>query len=72
MLFLPSDHLIGNDELFKKTVENTLKYKLENQWAIFGIQPNEPHIGYGYIKINNNSDQNNILKKVLKFTEKPK
>ena len=72
LLFLPSDHLIKNDELFIKTVENTLKYKLENQWAIFGIQPNEPHIGYGYIKINNNSDQNNILKKVLKFTEKPK
>ena len=71
LLFLPSDHLIKNDELFRNTIENAFKVKSDNQWVIFGIQPNEPHTGYGYIKTKNNSDTQNILKKVLKFTEKP-
>ncbi len=72
LLFLPSDHLIKNDKFFRSTIENVLKYKSDNQWVIFGIKPNEPHTGYGYIKINDNTDKQDILKKVLKFTEKPK
>ena len=61
-LVLPSDQLIEDD----RELLNSLDFaqKLANKNLItFGIYPNNPHTGYGYIKYNEN--------KVEKFIEKP-
>ena len=69
LIFIPSDHLIKNEVLFKQTIEKALREKTKMQWIIIGIKPNEPNTGYGYIKTTNDINNNKFLKKVLNFTE---
>ena len=71
LIFIPSDHFIKNEVLFKQTIEKALREKTKMQWIIIGIKPNEPNTGYGYIKTTNDINDNKFLKKVLNFTEKP-
>jgi mannose-1-phosphate guanylyltransferase/mannose-6-phosphate isomerase len=45
----PSDHLIENDEKFIETIKQG--EKLTGEYMItYGIRPDKPHTGYGYIK----------------------
>lgn len=49
ILVLPSDHLISPTEMFIESVQNGLE--IVNQRIVtFGINPNFPSTGYGYIK----------------------
>ncbi len=48
ILVLPSDHLVG-DGSFKESVFAGLE-ATEDRMVVFGIEPTEPHTGYGYIK----------------------
>jgi mannose-1-phosphate guanylyltransferase/mannose-6-phosphate isomerase len=50
MLVLPADHLIGNPEIFAKTMESARKTAAEEYLVSFGIVPTSPKTGYGYIK----------------------
>ena len=45
----PSDHLIEDGEGFVKSVKDGVKLA-DNYLITFGIKPNKPHTGYGYIK----------------------
>lgn len=66
----PSDHWIENQDEFLKSVElafNSVEKK--DRIVTLGIEPDSPKTGYGYIEYDK-SDNNNI-KKVKKFTEKP-
>ena len=65
LIFIPSDHLIKNEVLFKQTIESALKEKTKMQWVIFGVKPNEPNTGYGYIKITDDLEEKKFLKKVI-------
>jgi len=68
ILFLPSDHLIVQNEKFLANLED-LNSKSLNDIVIFGIQPKKPETGYGYIKY---SDKYlDTLFKVDSFVEKP-
>lgn len=69
ILVVPSDHLIENTEKFIETVKKGEKLAQKGYIVTFGIEPNYPETGYGYI---------NILKepildgfKVKEFVEKP-
>ncbi|ACX72266.1 mannose-1-phosphate guanylyltransferase/mannose-6-phosphate isomerase [Methanocaldococcus vulcanius M7] len=63
----PSDHLIEDGAKFTKTVKEGVK--LTNNYLItFGIKPNKPHTGYGYIKPGEKLD---VGYKVEEFKEKP-
>ncbi len=68
ILVVPSDHLIKDNEKFLATVKKGEKLAKEGYIVTFGIQPNYPETGYGYI---------NTLKpletgyKVKEFVEKP-
>jgi mannose-1-phosphate guanylyltransferase/mannose-6-phosphate isomerase len=63
----PSDHLIEDKEEFVKSVKDGIK--LADDYLItFGIKPNKPHTGYGYIKPGEKLD---IGYKVDEFKEKP-
>lgn len=69
VLVVPSDHLIKNIRNFHETVKKGEKLAQEGYIVTFGIEPDYPETGYGYI---------NILKKPLldgfkvkEFVEKP-
>lgn len=69
VLVVPSDHLIKNTKNFYETVKKGERLAQEGYIVTFGIEPDYPETGYGYI---------NILKKPLfdgfkvkEFVEKP-
>ncbi|MBR1753915.1 mannose-1-phosphate guanylyltransferase/mannose-6-phosphate isomerase [bacterium] len=69
ILVVPSDHLINDTEKFKATVEKGAKLAQDGYVVTFGIQPDYPETGYGYINV---SDENLLDGyKVNRFVEKP-
>lgn len=68
VLIVPSDHLIKDVEAFNKTVQNALVLAEQGYIVTFGIKPNYPETGYGYVKT-----ENKLLTgyKVESFVEKP-
>lgn len=50
LLVLPSDHVLDNVANFHVAVELAKKYAAQKKLVTFGIQPNRPETGYGYIK----------------------
>ena len=70
----PADHLIENEEEFRKIMNNGFDYALPNNVLItLGIKPDKPETGYGYIRADKTfltSDFENLWK-VKAFTEKP-
>ena len=50
MLVLPADHVIDNTEAFKEAVTRAAALVKEGGLATFGIVPQSPETGYGYIR----------------------
>ncbi len=75
IIVAPADHLIIKEEEFHRVINNGLKFTKSNDVLLtLGIKPSRPDTGYGYIQINNEDEvdfENNNLKKVKTFTEKP-
>ena len=63
VLVTPSDHLIKNEEEYKKVVNKAKELANENYLVTFGIKPTEANTGYGYIEADGFD--------VVKFHEKP-
>ncbi len=63
MLVLPADHLIEDAEAFAAAIASAMTLAAEGQIVTFGIQPDRPETGYGYIEADGN--------RVLNFVEKP-
>ncbi len=64
---LPSDHLIAINSNYKSVFEKAKK--LANKYIVtFGIKPDRPHTGYGYIKPGEKIGDGFIVEK---FVEKP-
>lgn len=69
LLVCPSDQLIKNENAFKQASDLAFEYLSKNNSIVtFGIQPDNPNTGYGYIKY---SDLENGIANVEQFTEKP-
>ncbi len=70
VLVLPSDHLIEKEEAFRKIVLAGNDFINDHNECIItlGIEPSRAETGYGYIRINNDSNE---IKKVERFVEKP-
>lgn len=70
----PSDHIILKESEFLLQVKNGLRFVQENNALVtFGIKPNRPETGYGYIQVDKKHDFENLdnLYKVKVFAEKP-
>lgn len=68
VVILPADHLIRKEEQFLEYLKDGAELAADGWIVTFGIQPDSPHTGYGYIK------SGGELKKGFKvdrFTEKP-
>jgi mannose-1-phosphate guanylyltransferase / mannose-6-phosphate isomerase len=63
LLVLAADHLIADQAAFQQAVVEAVELAQQGKLVTFGIQPDAPETGYGYIE----SDGN----KVLRFVEKP-
>jgi mannose-1-phosphate guanylyltransferase len=61
----PSDHLIKNEEEYIKAVKKAKDLANEGYLVTFGIKPDKPNTGYGYIEY----DLDDLS--VIKFHEKP-
>jgi mannose-1-phosphate guanylyltransferase/mannose-6-phosphate isomerase len=51
LLVLPSDHVIADVAAFARAVQAAAKAAQQGKLVTFGIVPNEPETGYGYIKV---------------------
>ena len=72
MLVMPADHLIHDEALFARTVQQAAALAAQGHLVTFGIQPTAPETGYGYIEagqpVNTTVPQGNH---VVRFIEKP-
>ena len=68
LLIMPADHVIKESTLFSEAVKKGKKAALEGKLATFGIVPDSPHTGYGYIK---SGEQQSEWAVVDQFVEKP-
>jgi mannose-1-phosphate guanylyltransferase/mannose-6-phosphate isomerase len=64
----PSDHLIRPEEAFQKYLLKAEKIARDGKIVTFGIKPDRPHTGYGYIKTLVSPQE---VLEVQGFTEKP-
>ena len=72
LLILPSDHKINNSSVFEDSIVRAQASAESGSIVTFGIKPNKPATGYGYIKGNNFSNDNIITpSKISNFIEKP-
>jgi mannose-1-phosphate guanylyltransferase/mannose-6-phosphate isomerase len=63
MLVLAADHLIVDQQAFAAAVDAACTLARKGKLVTFGIRPDAPETGYGYIEADGN--------KVLRFIEKP-
>jgi mannose-1-phosphate guanylyltransferase/mannose-6-phosphate isomerase len=72
MVVMPSDHAIPDHEKFLNDLKLAIEGAKEDYLVTFGVKPNRPETGYGYIKIDNDPRVKlNGLHKVECFAEKP-
>ncbi|QJA09403.1 mannose-1-phosphate guanylyltransferase [Romboutsia sp. CE17] len=75
MVVLPSDHLIKDEDEFRKVVNSADEFVNKNYESIItlGMEPTRPETGYGYIRYSDNEVKVNNHKviKVDTFVEKP-
>ncbi|QKG29135.1 mannose-1-phosphate guanylyltransferase/mannose-6-phosphate isomerase [Campylobacter sp. RM16187] len=64
LLVTPSDHMIEDEDAYKKSLMTAKEYAKDGFLVTFGIKPTEPNTGYGYMKAEKNGD-------VERFIEKP-
>lgn len=71
LLVLSSDHYIKNEEIFRKTIDNAIFEANKGRLVAFGILPDRPETGYGYIECYEKISNTNNLSKIKSFVEKP-
>lgn len=68
ILIVPSDHEISTNDYFWATVETGVPAAKAGRIVVFGVHPDKPETGYGYIET---GAQENGVFNVLRFVEKP-
>ena len=68
VLLTPSDHMIGDAGAFATAVEMGIGAAERDALVTFGVTPDRPHTGYGYIETDG-MDQDAL--RVMRFIEKP-
>ncbi len=67
LLVLPTDHTVGDEPAFLDAVRVALPAAEAGRLVTFGIVPNGPETGYGYIQ----AEVGEGLRRVRRFVEKP-
>ncbi|MBN4077011.1 mannose-1-phosphate guanylyltransferase/mannose-6-phosphate isomerase [Mariprofundus ferrooxydans] len=69
MVVLPADHLVSKHEAFQACLSQAVIAANAGQLVTFGIVPDQPETGFGYIQTAVEKDG---FRQVLRFVEKPK
>ncbi|WP_448096578.1 mannose-1-phosphate guanylyltransferase/mannose-6-phosphate isomerase [Luteibacter yeojuensis] len=69
LLVLPADHLIGDETSFVEAVKRAAPLAMQDWLVTFGIRPEAPETGFGYIKRAEAVSDSGF--KVAQFVEKP-
>lgn len=70
LLVMPSDHVIRDVDAFRAAVARALPLVRAGWLATFGIEPDAPETGYGYLAIGDELADG--VHRVARFVEKPK
>lgn len=70
MLVMPADHMMGGVDAFVQAVTYGVEHAMEGRLVTFGVLPERPETGYGYIKVGRQLDAIGVSE-VDKFVEKP-
>ena len=71
LLILSADHKIKNRDSFKKAIEEGVIFAENGRLVAFGIQPNTPETGYGYIESEKEISDKSRFSNIKRFIEKP-
>lgn len=71
LLVLPSDHVIRDEEGFRAAVERAIPAAMAGGLVTFGIVPESPNTGYGYIEVGDEIERIPSVHTVARFVEKP-
>ncbi|MDA0110524.1 mannose-1-phosphate guanylyltransferase/mannose-6-phosphate isomerase [Vibrio sp. La 4.2.2] len=70
ILVLPADHMISDAKSFNDSVFKAVPFAESGKLVTFGVKPQSPETGYGYIKKGNSLNSEDVCA-VDKFVEKP-
>ncbi len=68
LLITPSDHLVGKPDAFAQTIRQAAAMAAGGRIVTFGVRPDKPETGYGYIQVGAKQGDGYI---VDSFKEKP-
>ena len=68
LIVLAADHILEDLEAFTQAVTKAISLAEKGKLVTFGVEPSEPHTGYGYIERGEPIDSGFIVKS---FKEKP-
>tara|TARA_R110002049_G_scaffold117332_2_gene270543 strand:+ start:129754 stop:131175 length:1422 start_codon:yes stop_codon:yes gene_type:complete len=72
MLVAPSDHVIADSDAFRTTVQAAVPQAQAGDLVTFGITPNRPETGYGYLEMAAGGDPGaSSPQRLARFVEKP-
>jgi len=71
LLILPADHVIEDIPRFHAVLNSGYEYAQMDKLITFGIVPDSPETGYGYIKKGDLLDTNTGASRIDSFVEKP-
>jgi mannose-1-phosphate guanylyltransferase / mannose-6-phosphate isomerase len=71
LLVLPSDHMILNEPAFVEAAQAAARTAADQFLVTFGIEPESPHTGYGYIRRGAALGGGCLAHSVASFVEKP-
>lgn len=69
LLVMPSDHVIDNLPAFHDAIARALPLVAQGWLVTFGIEPDGPETGYGYIQMGATCGE--LVHEVVRFVEKP-
>ncbi|MFK7942450.1 MAG: mannose-1-phosphate guanylyltransferase, partial [Paracoccaceae bacterium] len=69
LMVLPSDHLIADEDAFAAATVQAAEAAAQGHMVTFGIQPDRPETGYGYIELEAAGGQG--ARPFVRFVEKP-
>ncbi len=73
-IILPADHVIGQEDRFRSAMDAGAKLVArEGGLLTFGIQPNYPETGYGYLELGEEHSRESewVIHRLQRFVEKP-
>ena len=71
ILLMPTDHLICDVAAFRRAVREAADIAREGCLTLFGMKPDRPATGYGYIRLGTRLSGGGPARRVAAFVEKP-